>query len=72
MKGCVCVSLVSTSAAGSCKERNDNKTKPTNAIKGIKLLKATPDEDWNMGHITHSLTNRRWKENVVGYCESHD
>lgn len=38
----------------------------------IKLLKETPDEYWNMGHITHSLTNRRWKEKVVGYCESHD
>jgi len=38
----------------------------------IKLLKETPDEHWNMGHITHSLTNRRWKEKVVGYAESHD
>lgn len=38
----------------------------------IKLLKGTPDESWNMGHITHSLTDRRWKEKVVGYAESHD
>ena len=38
----------------------------------IKLLKETPDEHWNMGHITHSLTNRRWKEKVIGYAESHD
>lgn len=38
----------------------------------IKLIKETPDEDWNMGHIAHSLTNRRWKEKVIGYCESHD
>lgn len=38
----------------------------------IKLLKGTPDENWCMGHITHSLTNRRWREKVVGYCESHD
>ena len=37
----------------------------------IKLMK-TDDNDWNMGHITHSLTNRRWKEKVVGYAESHD
>lgn len=37
----------------------------------IKLMK-TSDEHWNMGHITHSLTNRRWKEKVVGYAESHD
>lgn len=38
----------------------------------ITLLKGTPDESWSMGHITHSLTNRRWKERVVGYAESHD
>lgn len=38
----------------------------------IKLLDGTPDENWSMGHITHSLTNRRWKEKVVGYAESHD
>ena len=38
----------------------------------IKLLNGTNDEDWSMGHITHSLTNRRWKEKVVGYAESHD
>jgi len=25
----------------------------------IKLLKETKDEDWNMGHIAHSMTNRR-------------
>lgn len=37
----------------------------------IKLMK-TSDEYWNMGHITHSLTNRRWREKVVGYAESHD
>ena len=37
----------------------------------IKLMKQN-DENWNMGHITHSLTNRRWKEKVVGYAESHD
>lgn len=38
----------------------------------IKMLDGLPDENWNMGHITHSLTNRRWKEKVVGYAESHD
>lgn len=38
----------------------------------IKLLKGTPDEHWSMGHIAHSLTDRRWKEKVVGYAESHD
>ena len=25
----------------------------------IKLLKETQDEDWNMGKIVHTLTNRR-------------
>lgn len=37
----------------------------------IKLMK-TEDPYWNMGNITHSLTNRRWREKVVGYAESHD
>ena len=37
----------------------------------IKLMKQ-PDEYWNMGSISHNLTNRRWKEKVVGYAESHD
>jgi len=37
----------------------------------IKLMK-TNDEDWNMGHLVHSLTDRRWNEKVVGYAESHD
>lgn len=38
----------------------------------IKLLKEVPDEKWNMGHLTHSLTNRRWEEKCVVYVESHD
>ena len=38
----------------------------------IKLLKETPDEHWNIGHLVHSMTNRRWKEKCVGYAESHD
>ena len=38
----------------------------------IKLLKETPDEQWGMGHLTHSMTNRRWKEKCIGYAESHD
>jgi len=25
-----------------------------------------------MGHLAFSMTNRRWKEKCVGYCESHD
>ena len=38
----------------------------------IKMLKETPDEEWKMGHITHSMTNRRWREKCVAYAESHD
>ena len=38
----------------------------------IKLLKELKDEDWNMGHIIHSMTNKRSFEKCVGYCESHD
>ena len=30
------------------------------------------DEDWEMGHIVHTFTNRRWGEKCVGYAESHD
>ncbi|KPM10074.1 alpha amylase-like protein [Sarcoptes scabiei] len=38
----------------------------------IKLLKEFKDDDWNMGHIVHTLTNRRWQEGTVAYAESHD
>lgn len=38
----------------------------------IKLLKETPDEDWKMGEIAHTLTNRRHNEKTIAYCESHD
>ena len=38
----------------------------------IKLLKERRDEDWDMGHIVHTLTNRRWNEKTIAYCESHD
>lgn len=30
------------------------------------------DEDWKMGDIIHTLTNRRWSEKCVCYAESHD
>ncbi|RWW21303.1 hypothetical protein GW17_00014549 [Ensete ventricosum] len=30
------------------------------------------DEDWKMGEIVHTLTNRRWLEKCVAYAESHD
>jgi 1,4-alpha-glucan branching enzyme len=38
----------------------------------IKLLKETSDENWSMGLIAQSMINRRWKEKVVAYAESHD
>eukprot|EP00126_Sphaerothecum_destruens_P008560 Sdes_comp20260_c0_seq1m13737 len=38
----------------------------------IKLLKEVPDDAWNMGHIVHTLSNRRYKEKTISYCESHD
>lgn len=40
--------------------------------KWIEILKGKRDEDWNIGNIVHTLTNRRWKENTVAYAESHD
>ncbi|RWS04362.1 1:4-alpha-glucan-branching enzyme-like protein [Dinothrombium tinctorium] len=40
--------------------------------KWIKLLKEQRDDDWNMGDLVHTLTNRRWMEKTVAYCESHD
>ncbi|KAL6940132.1 alpha-1,4-glucan branching enzyme [Hanseniaspora vineae] len=38
----------------------------------IKIIKELQDEQWNMGNIVHTLTNRRNAEKVVGYAESHD
>lgn len=38
----------------------------------IKLIKEVQDENWNMGHIAHAMTNRRRFEKCIGYCESHD
>ncbi|CAE7789014.1 GLC3, partial [Symbiodinium necroappetens] len=38
----------------------------------IKYLKECTDDGWNMGHIVHTLTNRRYMEKVIAYCESHD
>lgn len=40
--------------------------------KWIALLKEKKDEDWDMGNIVHTLTNRRWQEKTVAYAESHD
>lgn len=40
--------------------------------KWIKLLKEVKDENWGMGDICYTLTNRRQSEKHIGYCESHD
>ena len=39
--------------------------------KWIELLKKN-DDDWDVGNIAHTLTNRRYKEPAVTYAESHD
>ncbi|CAL9192870.1 1,4-alpha-glucan-branching enzyme 2-2, chloroplastic/amyloplastic-like [Musa acuminata AAA Group] len=39
--------------------------------KWIEIMKLK-DEDWKMGDIVHTLTNRRWLEKCVAYAESHD
>ncbi len=38
----------------------------------IKLVKDTPDENWEMGHLLHELTQHRPEEKIISYCESHD
>jgi 1,4-alpha-glucan branching enzyme len=38
----------------------------------IKLVKDTPDENWDMGHLVHELTQHRPEERIISYCESHD
>ena len=38
----------------------------------IRLLKDVPDEHWDLNQIYYELANRRPKEKVIGYCESHD
>ncbi|KAI9574760.1 glycoside hydrolase family 13 protein, partial [Boletus coccyginus] len=38
----------------------------------IKLLKHKSDDDWDMGNIVHTLTNRRYGEKSIAYAESHD
>nr|XP_002131559.1 1,4-alpha-glucan-branching enzyme [Ciona intestinalis] len=38
----------------------------------IKILKEARDEDWDMDHIFHTLTNRRHGELCIAYAESHD
>lgn len=38
----------------------------------IKILKHLQDEQWDIGNIVHTLTNRRHGEKCIAYCESHD
>lgn len=38
----------------------------------IEIFEKEKDENWNMGRIVYTLTNRRWNEKTIGYCESHD
>ncbi|TFG43770.1 MAG: 1,4-alpha-glucan-branching enzyme [Bacteroidia bacterium] len=38
----------------------------------IKLVKDTPDENWDMEHLIHELTQHRPEERIISYCESHD
>ena len=38
----------------------------------IRLIKEVPDEQWDLNQIYYELSNRRPREKVIGYCESHD
>ncbi len=38
----------------------------------IKLIKERKDEEWSVGNIWHTLTNRRYGEANIAYAESHD
>ncbi|TQS38549.1 hypothetical protein Golomagni_00941 [Golovinomyces magnicellulatus] len=38
----------------------------------IKILKEKKDEEWDIGNICFNLTNRRYREKTIAYCESHD
>ncbi|KAI1328043.1 alpha amylase [Xylariaceae sp. FL0255] len=38
----------------------------------IKILKEKKDEEWDIGSICWTLTNRRHGEKTIAYCESHD
>ena len=38
----------------------------------IKLLKHKRDDDWGIGNIVFTLTNRRHGEKSIAYAESHD
>uniref|UniRef100_A0A2D4H789 1,4-alpha-glucan branching enzyme n=1 Tax=Micrurus lemniscatus lemniscatus TaxID=129467 RepID=A0A2D4H789_MICLE len=40
--------------------------------KWIQIIKERKDEDWDMGNIVFTLTNRRYGEKYIAYAESHD
>ncbi|CAI5772758.1 4-alpha-glucan-branching enzyme isoform X2 [Podarcis lilfordi] len=40
--------------------------------KWIQIIKELKDEDWDMGNIVFTLTNRRYGEKYIAYAESHD
>ena len=41
----------------------------SNDLVKIFLFQEKSDDDWLMGHIVHTLTNRGWGEKVVGYIQ---
>ncbi|XP_032401297.1 1,4-alpha-glucan-branching enzyme [Xiphophorus hellerii] len=40
--------------------------------KWIQILKELKDEEWDIGNIVFTLTNRRYGEKCIAYAESHD
>lgn len=38
----------------------------------MQILKELKDEEWDMGNIVYTLTNRRYGEKCIAYAESHD
>ena len=38
----------------------------------IKWLKEKQDDEWQMGHLSWTLTDRRYGEKTIAYAESHD
>lgn len=42
------------------------------ADKWIEVLSEMSDDQWDMGNIVHTLTNRRYAEPCISYAESHD
>eukprot|EP01028_Stygiella_incarcerata_P007150 TRINITY_DN292_c0_g3_i1.p1 TRINITY_DN292_c0_g3~~TRINITY_DN292_c0_g3_i1.p1 ORF type:complete len:687 (+),score=175.83 TRINITY_DN292_c0_g3_i1:141-2201(+) len=40
--------------------------------KWVEVLKTCKDEDWNMGNICYTLSDRRYMESTVAYVECHD